>query len=259
MDVVKVSEGSPLLAGQGLISLSSAAFELGLTDHELLMEMRNTGMELLFQADDWSGKAIPIDKVEREYSEDRTSYTYLIDHALEIGTSRVKSGLVLPSKARLAIDALGTSGVYTDWLFFEDRERTKAIFFPPPGVEVKLGDALVQKGAMEGIRVRLAAAVTPAMVAEAKSLRILAVPGVPMMPVKGHLKYEEQPVSALIAEFCETKGELGACTPTEDGPVFFAVYRGDGRPGVGNHRPRDDEGLPRRIEAATSSPRTCEK
>ncbi len=65
MDILKIANASPLLSGQGLVPLSSAASEMGLTEQQLLIEMRNTGGELLFQAEDWPGKAIPIDQVER--------------------------------------------------------------------------------------------------------------------------------------------------------------------------------------------------
>ncbi|MFC6282458.1 MULTISPECIES: site-specific integrase [Polaromonas] len=205
MDLIKVSQGSPLLSGKGVIPVVAAASELGMTADELLLEMWNTNTEVFFEAHGWEGKSIHIDEVEREYSADRSSFTYLIDDALEKGESIVASGMLYASKSRFAIESLRDSAVHNDWLFFADSQRKKAIFFDAPGQYVKLDDVLVQKGAIDAIRVRLAAKITPGMLEEHKASRISAPVMASKTILKGPLKYEEQPVSVLIAEFCETK------------------------------------------------------
>lgn len=207
MDLIKVSNGSALLSGKGIIPVLTAASELGLSPEELLLEMWNTNTEVLFQAVDWSGTAIPIDQVEREYADDRSSFTYLIDDALAKGEKKLKNGLVLASRSRSAVDSLRAAGSHSDWLFFEDSKRKKAIFFDSPGVEVELKDALVTKGSVEAIRVRLAGTIAAPVLEEARAVRLARAATEPKAVPKGPGKFLETPVSTLIAEFCESKKE----------------------------------------------------
>lgn len=67
MDVLKVVEGSPLLAGDGVIRLADFALALGMESKTLLMEVANHGVALMCVAEGWPGIEVSdISQVERE-------------------------------------------------------------------------------------------------------------------------------------------------------------------------------------------------
>lgn len=69
LDLEKLSAGSPLLLGEGLIPIEEAARAIGLTPGSLLGEMRNDRTPIYVQAQAWQGWQVPdLTAIERDYN-----------------------------------------------------------------------------------------------------------------------------------------------------------------------------------------------
>ncbi|MDP1928424.1 MAG: hypothetical protein Q8K62_07930 [Thiobacillus sp.] len=70
LDLEKLSTGSPLLLGEGLIPIDEAARAIGLTSGSLLGEMLNDRTPIYVQAQAWQGWQVPdLAAIERDYNE----------------------------------------------------------------------------------------------------------------------------------------------------------------------------------------------
>ena len=202
MDVVKISEGSPLLAGPGLVALPIAADAVGLSVEQLLTELQNIRAEVLVNAIDWIGVEILIDKVEKDFDG-----SFLLNGALEEGVSTSFSGLLLPSKSSYAIQQLVQTGKYSDGLFYKDRKRRKALFIDDPGRTVGIEGIQIQKQAVEIVRLRMAKHIAPSALGSAKGASLSAISTVlPVTPDSvANPKFASMRISELVERFSEYK------------------------------------------------------
>lgn len=68
LDIQRLASAGALLHGEGLISIPDAAGAMGLSVGALLSELRNTGAELITQANHWQGWSVAdLWEVERDY------------------------------------------------------------------------------------------------------------------------------------------------------------------------------------------------
>lgn len=91
----------------GGILVADAARVLGLSRSEILIELLNIQAALLCRADGWSGSAVPIEQVERDFDG-----AFLLDSALAEGEPRLVNRYVLFSRTSIAIPDLIATGAY---------------------------------------------------------------------------------------------------------------------------------------------------
>ncbi len=170
MDILKVVEGSALLAGSGFIGIEDVQRELGLPRSTLISELLNIGADLYCQANGWSCQLVnDIDAIERDFDN-----TYILNSALAVGEPQFFIGQVVLSSAQMAATALAQTGFHQDCMFWVDKDRRSAIFFDLPGQRVEYSSVQVLKQDAERIRIRLAAALPPETIARAKATPALA-------------------------------------------------------------------------------------
>jgi integrase len=163
MDVIKITEGAPQFLGEGLVRLVDVEVAMGLSRQALLDEILANRADLLCLADGWNGKEVnDIDLVWRVEDD-----TFDLVHALSIGVDVSAVGELVLSSTPLAVLQLAKDGEFSDCLFWRDDKKRRAIFFDMPGRVVTYPMIFLAKTQAERIRVRLAAGVTPAMLARA--------------------------------------------------------------------------------------------
>jgi integrase len=154
LDIERVETSSPLLAGGGLISLEEAARAIGLPTASLLGELLNDRAAVVTMAQNWRGWVVPdIRAIDRDFDG-----AFMLDDAKEQGSETVFSGLVRAFNSVQTLAALGSAGRSAESVFRLAGERG---FWPDDVVEVPLGAWMAQKGAVERVRSRLAAALSP--------------------------------------------------------------------------------------------------
>lgn len=163
VDVLKVSEGSALLAGDGLIRLADVAEALGISRDLLLTEVGNVNAPLIVLADGWSGTLVDdITQVERDFDG-----TYMVDDALARGQPHTHAGPVRIFHTRAALEPLRSTGLYTDYGYWIGASDKQALYFNAPGKRVDYDSLMMPKRFAERIRTRLAAGIPPQQVERA--------------------------------------------------------------------------------------------
>ncbi len=191
LDPIRLVAGSPLLKGDGLITLESAARELGLHVIDMLTEARNRAHELRIEATGWVGTDLPAG--ELEFDEDGS---LILNSADGLPSTIVLGPLFL----RTASLSLIRDGVFEDCLFYRDRQRTRAVVVQLPGVSSAVGALLIEKSDAESLRANLSTAVTRDMVQAAKAARTAAARANPYKH-----KYAEMKASALLERYFHAK------------------------------------------------------
>jgi len=166
MDVVKVSEGSPLLAGDGFIRIEDVEKQFGFDRQALLNELLNSKAEVFCRADGWHCIKIQnVSDIERDFDG-----SFLLSPAQESSDLvRVEDVLMLACRVP-CLQAFAGGRVHEETVFWQNRSKKSAYFFRSLGhVALTYADCLVEKQAVELIRTRLAAAVTPQMLDRAKA------------------------------------------------------------------------------------------
>lgn len=187
LDVRQVVTGSPLLRGDGLISMESAARACGLQTEVLLREALNRAIELRCTATGWQGVEVAANTLEYDYDG-----SLILNSALDGNDLKVIVGELF---FRRGIFSLIDEGVVIDCLFFRDEKRRRAVVTSLPGIAVAVGSMLIAKTDAEAIRIDLASQVSPAMLAAAST-----PPPAAGSTASAH-KYGTMRASAFIKEF----------------------------------------------------------
>lgn len=149
LDVEKLATKSPLLHGEGLISVREAAKAIGLSDASLLAELRNERAELFAQAQHWDGWLIAdLDCVERDFDG-----AFVLNDVEQRGIQQVLSGVVRAFDPAVSIAALMTDGAATGSVF---RLSGNGAFWAAQAIVIPLSGWMAGKSVIESIRSRLA-------------------------------------------------------------------------------------------------------
>lgn len=166
LDIEKLATPSPLLHGEGLISVKEAAKTIGLSEDSLLGELLNERAELFTQAQHWPGLSIAdIDTIERDFDG-----TFILNDVEAQGVQQAFSGAVRSFNPSATISALLNEGKAIESVF---RLSDRGGFWPSCDVELPLASWMAQKGAIERVRARLAGHIPPG---PRKPATVLAIP-----------------------------------------------------------------------------------
>lgn len=167
LDLEKLSAGSPLLLGEGLISVEEAARAIGLTPGSLLGEMRNDRTPIYIQAPAWQGWEVPdLAVIERDYNESG----FVLNDVEAQGDQQTLSGMARIYDSSATIAKLIADGKTNETTF---RLSGDAGFFTDDVQTITVAACFAQKIAIERIRTRLAG--FPPHVADYGLLKRLAV------------------------------------------------------------------------------------
>lgn len=193
LDARQLVAGSALLAGDGLLTLESAARESGLRVEDMLREVINRAVALRVQASGWQGSDVPAGELEADYDGATLPDDTLMNRELGaiFGTLYARHN-ALP---------LINDGLFTDCVFFRDSARLQAVVFAYPGISLSAGGMLIERTAAESIRASIAANVTPAML---KAGADTAAQSSQPTPVNFH-KHGRMRASELLTEFFRAK------------------------------------------------------
>lgn len=154
LDIEKLATASPLLNGDGLISVCEAARVIGLPERALLGELLNYRARLYTHAQRWFGCHVPkLADIERDYDS-----AFLWSSIQEQGEESVYSGSVRFIDNIAALSALIDSGLVKESSFALDDGGG---FFLDDDRDISLSACMVQKSAVERCRARLAGAMSP--------------------------------------------------------------------------------------------------
>lgn len=155
LDIEKLASASPLLKGDGLISLPEAAKAIGLSVGALLGELLHDRAAIYIQARNWKGWSISnLDDVCRDYDG-----SFILNDVEDKGTLQAYSG---PLRCHDSIAAIG--GLMADEKFSESVFlfiTGEGAFFPESEQATSLPACMALKSAIERVRVRLATGLPP--------------------------------------------------------------------------------------------------
>ncbi len=188
LDVEKLATASPLLHGEGLISICEAAKAIGLSDGSLLAELRNERAELFIQAQHWEGWFVSdLENIERDFDG-----TFILNDVEQHGIRQVLSGVVRAFNPAVSIAALMTEGAATESAF---RVAGKGGFWLLQDVTIPVSGWMAGKNAIERVRSRLASAIPPELKKPASSPAKPVSEGVVVMDAitakHGHKRFSE--------------------------------------------------------------------
>lgn len=155
LDLEKLSAGSPLLLGEGLIPIEEAARAIGLTSGSLLSEMRNTRTPIYVQAQAWQGWQVPdLATIERDYD----GSGFVLNDVETEGHKHTISGTVCIYDSAASIANLIAHGKTSEYTF---RLSGDAGFFCDEEQTITVAACFTQKNAVERIRIGLAGLARP--------------------------------------------------------------------------------------------------
>lgn len=155
LDLERLSAGSPLLLGEGLIPIDEAARAIGLTAGSLLGEMRNGRIPIFVQAQAWQGWQVPdLDAIERDYDESG----FVLNDVEAQGYKQTLSGTARVYDSAATIANLIAGGKAVESTF---RLSGNAGFFCDDEQTITVAACFAQKNAVERIRIGLARLVRP--------------------------------------------------------------------------------------------------
>lgn len=202
LDLLGVVDGSPLLAGDGLLSIAEAAAVFGMKPETLAAELAQQNIPLFCYAGAWTGYAVDdLEEVEKDGAH------YILNSAEKVGTACTVTGLVELHHATYVAQELQQAGAahltLVRWL---DHAPNVFLDFstPPVGAEA----FLAKKKDLEALRIAYKATITLPAIAEARTLRKSASRGTkPAAKDDG----ATMPVSELIEKYIsfKTKPRLG--------------------------------------------------
>lgn len=168
LDIAKLVVTSPLLHGEGLISICEAAKTIGLSHGSLLGELLHERPALYVQAQHWRGWQLDdLDLIEIDHDG-----TFILNSVEKHGLRQVLSGVVRCHDAKVTIAALLADGVSAELMFLGSGEGA---FWVIDSVSVQLSAWMVQKGAVERVRARLVSGLLPEQRTSAVALEKPAV------------------------------------------------------------------------------------
>jgi hypothetical protein len=155
LDLERLSAGSPLLLGEGLIPIDEAARAIGLTPGSLFGEMHNDRAEVYVQAQAWQGwQVAELGDIERN---DEGSGFVLNDVEAK-GFRHTHGGTVRLFNRATSIAKLISDGKTSENTF---RLSGDGGFFTDDEQSITVAACFTQKSAVERIRTRLAGLVRP--------------------------------------------------------------------------------------------------
>lgn len=196
LDLEKLSAGSPLLLGEGLIPIEEAARAIGLTAGSLLGEMRNGRIPIFVQAQAWQGWRVhDLAVIERDYDESG----FVLNDVEAQGYKQTLSGTARVYDSAATIANLIAAGTAVESTF---RLSGNAGFFCDDEQTITVAACFAQKNAVERIRIGLAGLSRPiAPVAVASPVAAVATPLAGSVIVYDPItaKYGEMPFSKLFS------------------------------------------------------------
>ena len=155
LDVDKLTAGSPLLLGDGVIPIQEAARATGLPIASLLGEMLNARAPLFVQAQGWKGWQVDdLDAIEVDYDG-----SFILNDVKAQGHRHALSGVVQIHDSAAAVGALIADGKATSSLLLLSG---RAAFFTDGDQQLSIAACLAPKSVIEGIRARLAGSIPTA-------------------------------------------------------------------------------------------------
>lgn len=203
MDILKLETGSPLLGGEGFLSLDTAAKAIGMSTPELAAEAANQGEDLHAYADSWP--CIVVDD-RGKLTQDGEDGSYCYDEAADAGRRETLRTYVMLPDARRAATQIEATGAVSEGMFFLDSRRRRAAFASDLDLRIPAAQISIQKAAAERIRHALRSRLTPEAIKTAK-----VAASKPNAPQPGH-KYAGMRASELVAAFMKFKVEGGHWT-----------------------------------------------
>lgn len=185
LDLEKLSAGSPLLLGEGLIPIEEAARAIGLTPGSLLGEMRNERTSVYVQAQAWQGWQVPdLNAIERDYE----GSGFVLNDVEAKGFSHALTGTVHVYDSAATIAKLIKDGKTSESTF---RLSGDAGFFCDDEQTITVTACFAQKNAVERIRIGLAGLARPIA-------PIIAIASV--VPVASPKSAESAPLDPITAK-----------------------------------------------------------
>ncbi|MHB1402127.1 MAG: site-specific integrase [Thiobacillus sp.] len=185
LDLEKLSAGSPLLLGEGLIPIDEAARAIGLTSGSLLGEMLNDRTTIYVQAQGWQGCQVPdLTAIERDYNESG----FILNDVEAQGDKQTLSGTARIYDSSATIAKLIADGKTLESTF---RLSGDAGFFCDDEQTITVAACFAQKNAAERIRMSLAGSTRPVA-----PLALIA----PMVPVAPSPASESAPLDPITAK-----------------------------------------------------------
>lgn len=161
-DLEKLVAASPLLHGDGVISISEAANAIGLSESGLLGELRNDRAAVFIHATHWRGWYVrDWTLVDRDLDG-----TFLLDSVQAVGERRILTCDARAYDSTVVLSSLLTERQAVESVFHLDG---RAAFWPDDDQPIALPAWMVQKSAVARVRERLAGAVPPEAKTPAKA------------------------------------------------------------------------------------------
>lgn len=186
LDVARVAVGSPLLLGEGLITIGSASRESGIAVRDLVQEVLGRKGDILVPARGAQGVGVASNKLEFDY----TDGSFITNTADGLPTSPILAEL---HPRAIDVQASLAAGTFIAHLLFHDRRRELPVVFPH-GIELPLDALLVSKTLIDSIRADLASGLTPQMIELAKSRPSAPAPSAASAPAA------PRPAGMLVSE-----------------------------------------------------------
>lgn len=205
LDVQRLVAGTPLILGDGLITIDSASRETGIPAQYMLSEALRTGVTLRLAARGWVGTEVPVG--ELEFDDDGSFITNSADGLIK--TVMTGELFVRADDARLA----AATGRFCACLFFKDSEAHQPVVFPLHAVDLPIGELLLPQVAVELIRADMAAKVTPAMLAHSALSAASAAPAEsPTAASPGAVSPALMKSSELMSRYVAAKADWSEAT-----------------------------------------------
>ncbi len=232
LDVEKLTTGSPLLLGDGVIPIQEAARVTGLPIGSLLGEMLNARAPIFVHAQSWRGwQVADLGAIDADYDG-----RFILNDVKAQGHRYTLSSIVQVHDSAAAIGALIADGKATSSLLLLSG---RAAFFTDDEQQFSIAACLAPKSVIEGIRARLAgsmptatsSAPTPA-VAPAVASGIPAVDGSVIVYDPITARHGEKPFSELFEIYKSDRdwGEDNARRMTTEARLFIDLM---GDPALG--------------------------
>lgn len=174
LDYRTLSDCAPLLAGEGMISLSNFSQSIELPVAQLIQAVMNRNLPVFWLATGQVGFYVDdFDAVEREPGakrekqsgdkNDQPKEVIILNSAFELGIESFINGYLRPFNPRHTLACLLNSGVSEEEAAFRTSgdNQSGGWFFDLPGVDITADSLLISKVHAEGLRLSWLAKTTP--------------------------------------------------------------------------------------------------
>ncbi|HDW2397691.1 TPA: site-specific integrase [Enterobacter cloacae] len=174
LDYRTLSDCAPLLAGEGMISISNFAQSIELPVSQLIREVINRNLPVFWLATGQFGFYVDeFNAVEREPGakrekqsddeKDQPKEVIILNSAFELGIESFANGYLRPFNPRHTLDCLLSAGVSEGEAAFRTSgdNQSGGWFFDLPGVDITADSLLISKVHAEGLRLTWLVKTTP--------------------------------------------------------------------------------------------------